>query len=179
MARGDTVVGTEFGTVKVESANMESGDPTYEAAKCLLGMLGFQLPTARHGVYWATFSSGAPLGLTVLWSGSRNVSFINLKYKGSESSGRPDLLNQAAVTLYHEVKGHNIDEGSDPTDVLADQFERIYEDPITAKFAEAQIERKCGILCALDPNVNRRIRSGMERLWCYCRVKYLAPIWSG
>jgi len=53
MNKGDTVINTAVGGITVMSGNLEkSGDKDFNAAKCALKALGFDLPKTENGIYW-------------------------------------------------------------------------------------------------------------------------------
>ena len=163
MSAGDTVINTGIGTITVKSSNIEKGDADYDAGVCVLRKLGFSLPRSENGVYWGTWSRGGVSGYTLMWHGpfwnDINFSYIRESFKGVSSAGPTETFKEFAVTLYHEVRGHNIDEEEDgPT------FDAAYEKPIYDKITEAK--GKPGACCGNKLHSN---------LWlsylCQCGVK--------
>ena len=139
---GDKIVNTSIGTIAVKSGNLENGDKDYRAAECMLAKLGFRLPRSENGVYWAEVPNDSD-GHTVIWQGafwdSLNYTFINSKYKGSSKTLDPTFLD-FVVALYHEVKGHNVDEATHSNPAEEKAFDTKYEKPIYDAWNKLQKE---------------------------------------
>ena len=136
MSAGDVVKGKGV-TIRVKSGNLESAkDKDFDFAKCVLGQLGFKLPSTENGIYWADFTPPQE-GYTWLLDGialdDLNFSFVDLKYKGSSKDPGSGKFTEFLVTLWHEIKGHNIDEGFD-----SPEFDAKYEAPVKAAIKAAK-----------------------------------------
>jgi hypothetical protein len=170
MRSGDRVINTAIGEIGVRSGNLETmADPDYTAARCVLRELGFTLPATRNGVHWAEMAGVE--GYTVIWEGfiwhRISYSFVAVHYQRSSMEGKTESFNEFAITLYHEVKGHNRDNVED-----GPAFDQIYEKPIYDAVAEARRHRVRLPACSKDPNAGRCRNNRPEHYYCICKVKY-------
>lgn len=149
MRSGDTVIKTGSGTIRVESSALDAPlagkglgknqDKTYEQAKCVLSELGFELPSSQNGVYWAKLAP-ADLGYTVDWAGAAfnrlSYSFLSNRYRGAPIKSQ--LFQDLLVTLWHEVKGHNVDGAQHRTPQEEIAFDAAYDAQVKAAIAAAK-----------------------------------------
>lgn len=138
ISAGDVILHSdEVGAVYVLSDNIEFNDPDYLVAKCVLKKWGIDLPRSRNGVYWVSwknFSSGEVLnGSTSRWRGiggvKRHYSFIHKDFQGSRTAEKETFID-FMLTLYHEIKGHNVDDENHNTAEESRIFENRYEAPV-------------------------------------------------
>jgi RHS repeat-associated protein len=131
MHQGDVIVNTNVGRILVQSNNLEvANDADFEAARCALRHLGFRVPQSENGVYWGKVSAS---GYTILWNGfggtlgdDLNYSILSSIYQGARKNDDAHFLN-LIVTVWHEIKGHNIDEAEDGQ-AFNDKYERpVYD----------------------------------------------------
>jgi RHS repeat-associated protein len=146
---GDTIINSaEAGTIKVRSGNMEYADKDYKVGACVLKRLGFPLPSSENGVYWGQWTDASLHGTTILWVGlggdDLNYSFISTNYRGASAAPDNRFL-EFIVTLYHEVKGHNIDEAMHLNPAQQAAFDAAYEAPIYNAAKNGALEKawKC------------------------------------
>ena len=142
MKPGDCVTGAQCGNFTVLSGNLENGgNPDFDAAKCALKKLGFDLPQTENGIYIAKIPRGT-MGYTCLWNGlamdDLNYSFINGNLiNGASLKDDANFLN-LMVTIWHEVLGHNIDEEDDDKNPEKGPFHDKYEQPIIDAYNRAK-----------------------------------------
>jgi RHS repeat-associated protein len=164
---GDTIINTsESGTTRVRSENIEllsNKDQDYFTARCVLRAIGTPLPMrSENGVYWAIFKNGGLEGTTTGWTGlagdNIHFSFINTKYQFSAlSPTTPGAhFEEFLVTLYHEVKGHNVD------NVWHDNpnFDALYEAPVYKAIAKTKKDGTWNaIYCRCHADAKDRIKN--------------------
>lgn len=147
LANGDRVTNSqEVGKVFVESGNVDATDPDLKVARCVLKKLGLPLPKSRNGVYWAKWGDGTPsslvLGLTVRWTGLGghllHYTFLHSDFKGLRDGDAGAFLD-FLVTVYHEVKGHNLHNRNHDTPEETRAFETDYELPVRTAAASANL----------------------------------------
>jgi hypothetical protein len=154
MKSGDTVVNSsEVALINVLSGNLEkSKDPDFVKAKCVLKQIKFPLPTSENGVYWASWNDPTLNGLTVHWVGpfasDLNYTFISNSHQGASKKCDMRFI-EFVVTLYHEVKGHNIDEAEHGTVAETTAFNAKYEGPIRQALLKDQTKICCA--CKVGP----------------------------
>lgn len=152
MAAGDTVINTtEVSLINVLSGNLEkSNDPDFAKAKCVLKEIKLPLPTSENGVYWGSWNDPNLNAVTVEWTGLAgsdiNYTFIANSHQGASKKCDRRFI-EFVVTLYHEVKGHSIDEASHDTAEEMDEFNKKYEDPVRDALLEEKIRKACCGVC--------------------------------
>ncbi len=131
MRKGDSILNTGVETIYVIDL-MEFGNEDYKAAKCMLAQLGFTLLPTENGLYFGTWQGFDP-GWTLWWDGfagdDLNFSFIDSDLAGSFWRCNDQLLD-LIVTVWHEVKGHNIDEDTHDNTAEREAFNAKYEHPV-------------------------------------------------
>ena len=137
---GDRIINIYGGSMQanIESSNLEHGDTKFDEASCVLEAAGFPLSRTENGVYWASWPDEYTDGLTIKWIGvggdRLSYTLINSKFHATDddSIGK---YREFLVTLYHEIKGHNIDdedhEGGNT--LTMHQFDKRYEAPVYKK----------------------------------------------
>lgn len=129
-----------FEDILIRSGNIEdSGSKEYALAACALKKIGLTLSRSRNGVYWGKWTNANDTldAATYTWStiGWRTVAYtiINERYIGlSNGSCQTESwkFSSFLITMYHEIKGHNIDNANHEDARSSDDFDKKYEDPV-------------------------------------------------
>jgi len=152
---GDRIVNIYGGSMEahVESSNLEHGEEEFDNARCVLEAAGFSLGKTENGVYWANWSDEYTDGLTLKWIGvggdRLSYTLINSKFREIDKN-EIVKYREFLVTLYHEIKGHNVDdqdhEGGNT--LTMNQFEKLYEEPVYQKIGSndelRRLKSRCG-----------------------------------
>lgn len=154
MATGDRIIhSSEAETIFVLSGSIEEKDPDIRVAGCVLTKLGLALPKSLNGVYWARWnnriSSDLLAATTTRWKSiggaKRHYTFIHHDFQAARYS-RQDEFIEFMITLYHEIKGHNIDDVDHDDPKSLREFEKRYETPVrraTEKTSVLQLRAQC------------------------------------
>ena len=139
MRAGDKILNTAAGKITLESDNLEGTDRDLLRAKSVLAALGFKLPKSENGVYWAKLPGGFD-GYTVIWKGLLQdqiaFSLLNSNFKGVNVN--TPSFEQFIATVWHEVKGHNVDDAQHNSRQEQAAFDAKYEKPISEAIKKAK-----------------------------------------
>ena len=173
---GDTIKIPE-GQITVRSFNLWTGLRYYpkmnlSKAACVLEKLGFLVPEPENGVYWARVPRGID-GYTLSGTGFFwnyiAASFINTDFDVPTRQTRDNLVfRELAITLYHELKGHNQDKQDDGA-----AFDATYERPIKHAWDTRKRRRAPGYdCCDLTPNTGKLVKTELDAIMCECLVAF-------
>ncbi len=127
------------GNLTLLSKNLENDEEKtpFTRSICILKELGINLPRSRNGIYWARWQDQNLFGLTLAWPASFGYevrySFLSQRYLEKLRVNDASSYKEFIQTIYHEIKGHNLD-GSTHNDIKeTDQFFNRYDKEIILK----------------------------------------------
>lgn len=133
----DIIFHETAGKLQVASGDLRpiAGDPNLARLICILEDLGFKLPNPTFPVHFATWATSAN-GWTLFYGlpPKKRATFLDKDQFGAVVYSSASTL---AVTLWHEVKGHNIDGADD-----GPAFDTKYEVPLVAAISKLMADKR-------------------------------------
>lgn len=155
---GDTVI-FPGGT----SVTVQSGDQNATAKyKCLLEKLGFTYSSPKFPIYWGVFSGGATAWTLDYGWPSKRPTFFDRQRMDPPTTLNADLNS---VTVWHEIKGHNIDGAEDGA-----AFDAKYEAPVHEAIKKAKSALMCGWCVPKDGSRIYTIPNEFFQYMCDCAI---------
>ncbi len=176
---GDTVNHQNTGLMTIQSGDLRpiSEDSKLGKLKCLLGKLGFTLPTLKFPVYLATFNNSGYAWNVSYGVPDKRPTFFDVSSINGLHNGNAELQ---VVTMWHELVGHGVYAGDHPPEGSA-EFDAKYEVPIqnAINAAKARMRDLKGNRCATCNNGNRawQLANEFDLFMCECGIA--APNNSG
>ncbi|MCO5053478.1 MAG: RHS repeat-associated core domain-containing protein [Verrucomicrobiae bacterium] len=151
-------------TITVRSGNLWPFAPGSNLAKlrCLLAELGFNLPVPNNGVYLASFGSSAN-GWTVTYGiPTKAATFLS-----ADNINGLSIVNAEfqIVTVWHEMEGHNKDDGED-----GPAFDARYEKPVQDAVEKLKKQQICATCVPKNGAPSWTISNAFDKAMCKCGI---------
>jgi RHS repeat-associated protein len=130
--------------------------------KCLLSKLSFNYSSPSFPVYWANFIKGGTAWTLDYGIPSKRPTFFDRQRMDPPTTINAELNS---VTVWHEIKGHNIDGAADGA-----AFDAKYEAPVYAAIKNAKLVLECMWCEPKDGSRHYMVPNRFFRYMCECGI---------